>query len=208
MFDESGDYAAFEGVLQEGLTRAAIDLYTYIVMPTHWHLVTKVREDGALSRFMHWVTTTHARRWQLHRGLDGHGAVYQSRYKAIPVQNDRHFLWVCRYVERNAARAALVTNAEDWQWSALWRRSHGTDSEWLAEWPVQRPDDWASIVNVPQTDAEIAAFRRAVAGGRPFGDAAWEAEIAQRLGLIRRSRGRPRKHYSPHHRENDSRPHL
>jgi putative transposase len=170
-------------ILGKGVEHASVRLYTYILMPNHWHFVVEPREDGALSGLMHWVTTTHARRWQLHRGLQGEGAVYQGRYKAIPVQSDRHFLWVCRYVERNAARASLVSHAEDWRWSALWRRCNGVDTPWLDEWRVSRPDNWLTFVNEPQTQAELDAFRRSVARGRPFGDAAWAAEVAARLGF-------------------------
>jgi len=52
----------------------------------------------------------------------GTGPVYQDRFKSFPVQTDAHFLPVTRYVERNVLRAKLVTRAEDWQWSSLWRR--------------------------------------------------------------------------------------
>jgi putative transposase len=119
--------------------------------------------------------------WQHYRRLDGKGAVYQGRYKAVPVQSDRHFLWVCRYVERNAARAGLVANAEDWQWGALWRRCNDIETRWLSEWRVARPENWQTVVNAPQTDAELTAFRRAMARGRPFGDTHWEAEVVARL---------------------------
>ena len=41
-------------------------------------------------------------------GEGGMGHVYQGRYKSFPVQDDFHYLTVCRYVERNALRAKLV----------------------------------------------------------------------------------------------------
>jgi putative transposase len=47
--------------------------------------------------------------------------VYQGRFKSFPIQDDSHFLTVCRYVERNALRAELVGRAEDWRWGSLWR---------------------------------------------------------------------------------------
>jgi REP element-mobilizing transposase RayT len=37
-------------------------------------------------------------------------------YQLTPIQDDDHFLLVCRYVERNALRAGLVSRAEDWRW--------------------------------------------------------------------------------------------
>ena len=145
---------------------------------------------------MHWLTTTHARRWQQFRGLDGQGAVYQGRYKAIPIGPDR-YLWVCRYVERNALRANLVARAEDWPWSSLYRRVARMDPSWLSVWPVPLPDDWVAHVNLPQTDGELVAFRSALKWGQPFTGAAHRAELAARVGLKPRGtpgRGRRQAH--------------
>jgi putative transposase len=35
-------------------------LFTYCLMPNHWHLVPRPAEDGELSEFMQWLTITHA----------------------------------------------------------------------------------------------------------------------------------------------------
>jgi len=68
---------------------------------------------------MHWVTTVHARRWAIAHDAVGRGAVYQSRFKAIPIQSGEHLLTAWRYIERNPLRASLVTRAEQWTWSSL-----------------------------------------------------------------------------------------
>jgi putative transposase len=191
LFECDADYAAFERVLIEAVSRTRIAIFAYCLMPNHWHLVVSPLEDGHLSRFMHWLTTTHARRWQTIRGLDGHGAVYQGRFKATAIKDDDHFLWVCRYVERNALRASLVPRAEDWRWSSL-RLRRKAGGEWLSEWPVRPSEDWLTWVNMPQTDREVAAFRLAMRTGDPFGDHMWQERIRTVLGLTSpRGRGRP-----------------
>jgi len=183
LFETADDYAAFEGVLSSAVARHRVSLYAYCVMPNHWHLLLSANIDGALSRFMHWLTTTHARRWQVHRGLEGQGAVYQGRFKAIPIGDDHHFLWVCRYVERNPLRAALVKRAEDWPWSSLWGRDNHT-SPFLAPWPVSCPDNWTALVQQPQTEAEERAFQDAVAHGQPFGEEDWSRAVKKRMGVL------------------------
>jgi len=193
LFEKPSDYGAFEGLIEEALQREKVDVFAYCGMPTHWHFVLTPTVDGALSRFMHWLETTHARRWQNARGFTGLGAVYQGRFKAIPIGGDRHFLWVCRYVERNPVRAGLVERAEDWRWSSL-RRHDDERPAWLAPWPTPRPPDWRSLVNMPQTEAELAAFRQAMRNGTPFGDEGWKQEVMELLGTTpRRPRGRPRR---------------
>jgi len=191
LFESAADYQAFERVLALAIARSDVSLFAYCVMPNHWHLLLSPRVDGALSRFMHWLTTTHARRWQTVRELDGQGAVYQGRFKAIPVCDDRHFLWVCRYVERNPLRAGLVEHAEDWRWSSLARRQAGRETSFLSEWPAGRPADWITYVNQFQTQGEEEAVRKAMTRGEPFGDDDWCQTIKERLGIRSRSaRGR------------------
>jgi len=190
LFEHSSDYAAFERIVEDALARHAVAIFAYCIMPNHWHFVLSPRTDRALSPFMQWLTTTHARRWQDAHRLTGLGAVYQGRFKAIPVCDDHHFLWVCRYVERNPLRASLVTRAAEWRWSSLRRER----SQWLAEWPVARPHDWIAHVDTPQTDAELEAFRHAMRNGIPFGDEQWRKTVLTlHRGTPPRPRGRPRR---------------
>lgn len=190
-----GDYEAFERVLVKATERFNVALFAYCLMPNHWHLLMRTHDDRALSRCMHWLTTTHARRWQTARGLDGLGAVYQGRFKAIPIGGETHFLWVCRYIERNALRASLVQQAEDWPWSSLCHRHAVSKPSWLSEWPLAKPVNWVAHVNGPQTDGELEAFRKAMMTGNPFGDEEWKRAVMSQIGVgPKRPRGRPCKH--------------
>jgi putative transposase len=91
----------------------------------------------------------------------------------------------------------LVLRAEEWRWSSLWRRVHGTQEEQslLADWPIGRQSNWLDWVNQAETEQELESLRKCVQRGRPFGGALWQKEIAQRLGLESAYRpiGRPCK---------------
>jgi REP-associated tyrosine transposase len=147
LFETAGDYEAFEIVLRQALQRVPVRLVAYCAMPNHWHLIVWPAEDGQLQRFMHWLTTTHAQRWHAWHGTSGTGPVYQGRYKAVGIESDAHVLTACRYVERNPIRAGLVTRAEDWRWSSLWRRCNRCADGFLNDWPVPLPSDWLNSVN-------------------------------------------------------------
>ncbi|HUP77434.1 MAG TPA: hypothetical protein VM260_02660, partial [Pirellula sp.] len=154
-------------------------------------------ENGELSKFTGWLTLTHTQRWHAHRHSTGQGHVYQGRFKSFPIQDDQHFITVCRYVERNALRANLVAIAQDWRWSSLWRWTQGTakDKLVLSPWPVRRIANWIDYVNEPQSDLELSRIRRSVKRGCPLGNESWSTEIVARLGLesTLRPHGRPRK---------------
>jgi len=185
IFHEPGDFKAFEKALEEAHEHVRMRTVAYCVMPNHWHLVLWPLRDGDLSKFMQWLTLTHAQRWHAHYGTVGHGHLYQGRFRSFPVQDDAHFLTVCRYVERNALRAGLVERAEDWLWSSLWRRQSSDPKAraLLSGGPLDWPEDWVMAVNVPQTDAELDALRASVRRGRPFGSPTWVEAMACRLGI-------------------------
>jgi putative transposase len=193
LFFCDADYVAFEELMFETLGRLQLPVFTYELMPNHWHFVVRPVSKEQLSEFFQYLAGTHAKRMHAALGTIGEGHIYQDRFKSFPVQGDGHFLGLCRYVERNALRAGLVLRAEDWRWSGLWRRLHCCDDRLVSEWPVARPDDWLVRVNQPLTDAEVAAIHHSIRQGRPLGDPAWIAETAARLGLQHtlRSRGRP-----------------
>ena len=197
IFENEGDYGAFEKALGESVQRTATRLLAWCVMPNHWHLIVWPRNDGELSQFVGWLTLTHTQRWHAHRRSTGSGHVYQGRFKSFPIQEDEHFYTVARYVERNALRANLVRRAENWPWGSLsrWLRGSRDDQPLLAAWPVPRRPNWVEHVNTPQTDAELAAVRGCVQRGRPFGAESWTARAVDRLGLEStvRPRGRPKK---------------
>ena len=110
VFHKEGDYEAFERVMAKALEHVpGMRLIAYCLLPNHWHLVLWPRRDGELSDFMHWLTLTHTQRWHAHYQNIGGGHLYQGRFKSFPVQTDEHYLTVCRYVERNALRAGLVS---------------------------------------------------------------------------------------------------
>ena len=197
IFEDQADYQSFEKVLIEAVERAETRLLAYCLMPNHWHLVVWPRNDGELSRFVGWLTLTHTQRWHAHRHSIGTGHVYQGRFKSFPIQSDEHFYTVARYVERNAVRANLVRRAERWPWGSLarWLRGSAEDRQLLARWPLPRKSNWVEHVNDPLTEAELAALRRSVSRGSPYGDETWSNRAVRRLGLEStiRPQGRPRK---------------
>jgi putative transposase len=197
LFRKEADYEAFERIMIEAQARHPTRLLAWCLMKNHWHFVVWPRKDDELTPFMRWLAHTHAMRWHVSHGTVGRGHLYQGRFKAFPVQSDRHLLQVCRYVERNALTAGVVARAEEWRWGSLWAREGGPAElkGLLSDWPGGRPERWVETVNRPMTKKDLQALRMCIQRGRPFGDERWQMETASRLDLMYtvRSEGRPKK---------------
>ena len=185
------DYAAFLKLMREADERTPIRLLGYCLMPNHFHLVVWPPFDGDLSDYMMWLMTAHVRRYHQHYKTSGH--IWQGRYKAFPIQEDKHLLTALRYVERNPVRANLVASAPEYRWSSIAPRD--AEQPLLAAGPVRRRRKWLDFVNEPQTDAEVVKLRECVQRSRPFGNETWMTDTAAQLGLEAslRPRGRPSK---------------
>jgi putative transposase len=199
LFDKPEDFAAFERVLEEARERVPLRILAYCAMPNHWHLAVwpETGQDRQVSEFMRWLTVTHTQRWHAHRHTSGTGHLYQGRFKSFPVESDEHLYSLLRYIERNALRANLVDTAEAWRWSSLWRSTQGDakSKSLLSAWPIPRPRRWLAFVNQVETEGELAALRRSVKRGTPYGGEDWTQRTLKQLGLEHtvRAQGRPRK---------------
>ena len=189
LFQAADEYAEFLEVIERCRLQAGIDLLAYCVMPNHFHLIVRPNRPRQLSEFMRRLQLTHAKRFHRRHDSTGCGAVYQGRFRAVPIQADGHFVVCARYVERNPLRAGLVGRAEDWPWSSLYQRCKGCNSIGLTEWPIPPSSDWTARVNELDSQAEIAAIRKAVEFGVPFGSAVWSDKLLDRR--LRVTRGRP-----------------
>jgi len=193
VFRTDGDYDAFLRTIREAHHRVPIRILSYCLMPTHFHFVLWPSTDDQLREFMWWLTGTHSKRWHGFHQTIGTGPIYQGRYKAVPVQGDRHFLRLCRYVEANPVKARFVRRAEEWPWSSLAQRCRNLNVVPLETWPILQPVDWVQQVN--SSIAQEVDIEESLRSGVPLGDAEWSQKTASVLGLpaSRRSAGRPKK---------------
>ena len=99
IFTRPTEYRAFIDVLDDGLERYPVKLLAYCVMSNHWHLVVGPEGTESLSRFMRWVSSTHAVRWHHRHGTVGQGAAVQGTVSRATDRNSgkpRSGLSVCR----------------------------------------------------------------------------------------------------------------
>ena len=185
LFSQDKHYREFMDILKEALELEPMRILSYCLMPNHWHLVLYPKNDGDLSRFMHRITLTHTQRYHAKTKTIGYGHIYQGRYKSILVEQDRHFWTLVRYVERNAKRAGLVKNVEDWKWSSIHARLKGNEKQkkLLSRWPVEEPSDYVDWINQSEPKEEIENIRYTIKRNRPYGSELWVEKTVKKFSL-------------------------
>ncbi len=114
IFLEAADYESFLELLGRVAERFGWIVLTYCLMENHYHLLVQTPR-GNLSRGMRQLNGVYAQRFNRRYGRVGH--LFQGRFKAVLVQDDRHLFAECRYIVLNPQRTAQPVEPSDWPWS-------------------------------------------------------------------------------------------
>lgn len=192
IFHTNGDYAIFINLIERAKGLFPVKIYAYCLMPNHYHFVMSSDKAINISKFVHWLATSHAHRYHKYYGTTGH--IWEGRYKSFMVQQDSYLLMVLRYVEANPVRGGLVISAKDWEWSSLRQRIKLSDKSIIDQCDISLPNNWADYINEPLNNYEIKKLRKSVIRQRPYGEKKWQLDVGNKFGLIStlRSQGRPK----------------
>jgi len=123
------DRILFINTVGEMGERFEIDLFAYVLMDNHYHLLFRTNRAN-LCRSMQWFGATYTKRFNLRHNRSGH--LFQGRYKNMLVQNDAYLLRLSYYIHRNPLRAGMVRRVADYKWSSYRAYAYGkSHRSWL-----------------------------------------------------------------------------
>lgn len=114
VFEDPDEAADFVAVLREVKGRDGFILYAWCLMPSHHHLLLRT-VDVPLWRSMASLLGGFTKRYNRRRGLVG--PLWQGRYKAKLVEDQRYFDQLVAYVHLNPVTAGLVDDPAEYRWS-------------------------------------------------------------------------------------------
>ncbi len=104
------------GVIGEVRRDTGVEIFAWVVMPDHVHLVLRVSPPLAMGRFMQLMKGRFAKRYNEFQS--GQGRVWQDRYHARVLASERAVAAAIEYVHHNPVAAGLVTSQEEYRWSS------------------------------------------------------------------------------------------
>ena len=85
-------------------------------MLNHFHMLVSLADEN-LSRGMHRLNGTYARRFNERHGFTGH--LFEARFASRSVRTNSHLIAAATYVVLNPVRAGLCDDPADWDWSSF-----------------------------------------------------------------------------------------
>jgi putative transposase len=76
-----------------------VELISFCVMPNHFHLLVREKEEGGIARYLQRVSTGYTMYFNTKYGTSGH--LFQGRYKDVHVKDNDQLLYLSAYIHRN-----------------------------------------------------------------------------------------------------------
>lgn len=134
IFADDQDREKFLQTLAEMSERFNIDIFAYVLMGNHYHLLFRTN-NANLSKSMQWLGATYTKRFNIRHFRNGH--LFQGRFKNMLVQNDAYLMRLSYYIHRNPLRAGLVQRLADYKWSSYPAYAYGkANPQWLVTKPI------------------------------------------------------------------------
>lgn len=134
IFGDDADREAFLLMLAAISRRRKLDLHSYVLMDTHFHLLATPETEAAFSQTMQDVGSRYVR--YFNRKYDRIGTLWSHRPRAISIKDERRWFTCLRYIEQNPVRAKMVNSPGDYRWSSYAANAMGAPCDWLTQHPL------------------------------------------------------------------------
>jgi putative transposase len=109
------DYVSFYKILESVYEKIKFELPAYCLMTNHFHLLIRTWEDP-IAKVMALLNKRYANYFNTRYRLSGH--VFEKRYYAQLLEEDRGVLEVSKYIHRNPLEAKMVKRMDLYPWSS------------------------------------------------------------------------------------------
>lgn len=93
------DYKPFAEVFRHSRSSTIVDMGAYCLMPNHFHILLRAKEDGGVARFMQKLGTAYTMYFNV--GRKHVGPIFVGPFRAKHVGKDRYFRRVAQYIHLN-----------------------------------------------------------------------------------------------------------
>ena len=111
IFVDDRDRLLFIDLIGEMAVRFEIDVYAWVLMGNHYHLLLKTNRAN-LSKSMQWFGANYTQKYNIRHKRSGH--LFQGRFKSFLIENDSYLMRLSCYIHRNPLRAGIIKRLADY----------------------------------------------------------------------------------------------
>jgi putative transposase len=202
VFFDDEDYRVYLGWLKLAGEKYDCRIHAYVLMTNHVHLLVTPNQRDSLSGLFQYVGRHYVA--YVNHTYGRTGTLWEGRYKASLIEEERYLLTCYRYIEMNPVRAGMVNSPEQYDWSSYRYNALGEENPLLFPHPIYgrlaKTDDkrqavYRALFNTALDATQLDEVRVSTQSGTPLGNARFRAEIehALQVKVGQTHRGRPAK---------------
>jgi putative transposase len=169
IYHDDDDRTVFLLLLGNAAERGDVKVHSWTLMSNHYHALVTAPDENALPRMMQRLGGNYVRYFN-----DRHqrsGTLWEGRYHASLVVDERYWLNCLRYIELNPVQAQIVARPEDYAWSSYRHHALGEfDSlitshplyEALGDTSARRQAEWRVACGQPLPSEHAALITEAL----------------------------------------------
>ncbi|MFA6113944.1 MAG: transposase [Sphingomonas sp.] len=185
-FFDDEDYALYRDLLGRHCAAAGVEIWSWVLMPNHVHLVLVPGDEDGLRRALSVVHGRYA--GHIHARLKRTGHFWQGRFGCVAM-DETHLGAALRYVALNPVRAGMVERAAEWPWSSVHAQLGRIDDGITCTEPVRlRYPDFAALLAAGEEEEMVARLRKAERIGRPIGESSFLDRLERETGRVLKPR--------------------
>jgi len=127
-----------------------IDVLSYCLMPTHFHLLVQQRNERGVSHFMQRVLNSYTRYFNTRHVRPG--PLFAGGFRSVRVSTDHQLLHVMRYIHLNPYAAGLTDDPFSYPWSSVRAYTAHFPTEQRSRDPFSRPQPRVDVLPPLNTD--------------------------------------------------------
>jgi len=175
-FAAHNDYLVYLDMLRECAFDCGCAVHAYVLMSNHVHLLLSPNDENGVStmmqrlggRYVLYFNRRHART----------GTLWEGRFRASVVHDERYLMICHRYIELNPVRACMVDAPADYPWSSHRANAFGRQDSLLTphslytrlgKGPATRQAAYRHLFSEALSNETLDQLRQAGKSNRPLG---------------------------------------
>jgi len=199
IFGGRDDVTFFRDCLARAARNRGVAIHAYVFMTNHVHLLVTPMLATSVPKMMQSIGRIYVQ--YFNSTYRRTGTLWEGRYRAAIVDDERYLLTCMRYIELNPVRAGMVDDPVDYRWSSFRANACGgfdplVVSHAIYEQMGVSPDDrqtaYRSLFGSEIPEGQLHEIRDATQHGWALGSRAFQRKVSL-LGrrAHRQPRGRP-----------------
>lgn len=201
IFAGDEDCRFFKETLLEAAQRFGLAIHAYVFMTNHIHLLASPETADSLPKTLQSLGRRYVQYFNYRQQRTG--TLWEGRYRATVVEEERYLFECMRYIELNPVRAGMVAHPGEFAWSSYQANSHGSFDALvtphllylqLGSNEAERQAAYQNIVKEPLDAEQLKVLRECTHKGWALGGGQFHTKIQQatQRRATPQAKGRPK----------------